>query len=302
MARDGDSNSTKEPATPIILAAVDGSASAYHAVAWAGAEAALRGCALHILTSMSIAGGFDPDTAPSLPERHRCSREGDQIVDEAARIARTTSSGAAAAITTEVTFELIAPALITRSRQMQMLVVGSRGMGAFQRGLLGSVSTAVTHYAHCPVAVIHTTSALDAVSVGKPVVVGVDGTGASAPAVALAFDEASRRKVGLVAVHTWSDISGLDLPAAGWGQPARAVLAESLAGYQERYPEVEVERVVALDRPVRALLDQSEYSQLLVVGSRGRGGFSSMMLGSTSTALLHAVDIPMIIVRAPRPN
>lgn len=226
MARDGDSNSTKAPANPTILAAVDGSASAYHAVAWAGAEAALRGCALHILTSMSVAGGFDPDTAPSLPERHRCSREEEQIVGEAARIARTTSSGAAAAITTEVTFELIAPALITRSRQMQMqmLVVGSRGMGAFQRGLLGSVSTAVTHHAHCPVGVIHTTSALDAVSVGKPVVVGVDGTGASAPAVALAFDEASRRTVGLVAVHTWSDISastsrpriGANLPGQYW--------------------------------------------------------------------------------------
>ncbi|WP_459545793.1 universal stress protein [Nocardia sp. X0981] len=300
MVRHGAPHSAKDSAVPTILAAVDGSASGYHAVAWAGAEAALRGCALHILTSMSVAGGFDLDIVPSLPEQHG-RREGDQIAGEAARIARTTSGGATA-ITTEVTFELIASALITRSRQMQLLVVGSRGMGAFQRGMLGSVSTAVTHHAHCPVAVIHTTSALDAVSVGKPVVVGVDGTANSDAAIALAFDEAARRKVDLLAVHTWSDISGLDLPATDWDQPARAVLAESLAGHQEQYPDVEVRRVVTLDRPVRALLDQSEYGQLLVVGSRGRGGFSSMMLGSTSTALLHAVDIPMIIDRAPRPD
>ncbi len=201
-------------------------------------------------------------------------------------------------VTTELTFELIAPALIARSAHAQMLVVGSRGMGAFQRGLLGSVSTATTHHAHCPVAVVHTLSALDPVSVTKPVVVGVDGTANSRPATALAFDEATRRKVDLVAVHAWTDTSSLDVSVEGWEEPARAVLTRSLGEYPERYPDVRVRSVVTVNRPVRSLLEESEEAQLLVVGSHGRGGFSSMVLGSTSNTLLHTVEVPMLVVRS----
>ncbi|MCX0273180.1 universal stress protein [Nocardia zapadnayensis] len=119
--------------------------------------------------------------------------------------------------------------------------------------------------------------------------------------MALAFEEAARRKVGLVAVHAWSDTSGYDIPLRHWDgarDPARALLAENLAGYVEKYPDVPVERIVTADRPVRSLLDASADAQLVVVGSHGRGGFTSMLLGSTSNALLHAVDIPIVIVRS----
>ncbi|MEV3964477.1 universal stress protein [Nocardia sp. NPDC050193] len=295
MLSDGNPNTTAEQT---ILAAADGSTSAYRAVAWASAEAVLRGCALHIITSMGIPGGYDPDTAPALADRRRLGHEGEQILAEAARTARAVSSGSEPAVTTELTFELIAPALIARSAHAQMLVVGSRGMGAFQRGLLGSVSTATTHHAHCPVAVVHTLSALDPVSVTKPVVVGVDGTENSRPATALAFDEAARRKVDLVAVHAWTDISSLDVSVEGWEEPAHAVLTRSLGEYPERYPDVRVRPTVTVNRPVRSLLEESEDAQLLVVGSHGRGGFSSMVLGSTSNTLLHTVEVPMIVVRS----
>ncbi|WP_416566365.1 universal stress protein [Nocardia testacea] len=291
-------NNPDTAAEQTILAAADGSTSAYRAVAWASVEAVLRGCALHIITSMGIPGGYDPDTAPALADQRRLGHEGDRILAEAARTARAASSGTEPVVTTELTFELIAPALIARSAHAQMLVVGSRGMGAFQRGLLGSVSTATTHHAHCPVAVVHTLSALDPVSVTKPVVVGVDGTENSGPATALAFDEAARRKVDLVAVHAWTDISSLDVSVEGWEEPARAVLIRSLGEYRERYPDVRVRPVVTVNRPVRSLLEESEEAQLLVVGSHGRGGFSSMVLGSTSNTLLHTVEVPMIVVRS----
>ncbi|MEU1996803.1 universal stress protein [Nocardia gamkensis] len=284
-----------------ILAAVDGSASSYQAVAWAAAEAALHRRALHIITSMAIPTGFGPGISLGEADLEWLRRDGDRILAEAARVARTAAPGDEPAITTEVSFELAIPLLIDRSARARMLVVGSRGLGAFQRGLLGSVSTATTHHAHCPVAVIHGISAIDAVSARQPVLVGVDGTGNSVPAVELAFEEASRRKVDLVALHAWSDTSGLDMPARGWDaarESAEAVLAESLVGWGERYPDVTVRRVVTADRPVRSLLEQSADTQLVIVGTRGRGGFASTVLGSTSNALLHSVEVPMIVVRS----
>ncbi|MGW4718386.1 universal stress protein [Nocardia sp. NPDC004260] len=283
-----------------ILAAVDGSASSYQAVAWAAVEAALHHRSLHIVTSMAIQTGFGPEMSLGEADLEWLRGDGERILTEAARVARTAVPGAEPAITTEVTFELIIPMLIERSARAWMLVVGSRGMGAFQRGLLGSVSTAATHHARCPVAVIHGIAAIDAVSARQPVLVGVDGTDNSVAAVELAFEEASRRKVDVVALHAWSDTSGPDAPVRGWDgarESAEAVLAESLAGWADRYPDVAVRRVVTAGRPGRSLLDESANAQLVVVGSHGRGGFASMLLGSTSNTLLHSVEVPLIVVR-----
>ncbi|MGK8507673.1 universal stress protein [Nocardia asiatica] len=284
-----------------ILAAVDGSASSYQAVAWAAAEAALHRRGLHIITSMAIPTGFGPGISLGEADLEWMRRDGERILSEATRVARTAAPGDELAISTEVSFELVIPLLIERSAQAWMLVVGSRGLGAFQRGLLGSVSTATTHHAHCPVAVIHGISAIDAVSARQPVLVGVDGTDNSMPAVELAFEEAARRKVDLVALHAWSDTSGLDIPVRGWDaarESAETVSSECLAGWGERYPDVAVRRIVTADRPARSLLDESANTQLVVVGTHGRGGFASTVLGSTSNALLHAVEVPMIVVRS----
>lgn len=75
------------------------------------------------------------------------------------------------------------------------------------------------------------------------------------------------------------------------------MLAESLAGWSERYPDVAVRRVLVRDRPVRALLSEAENAQLVVVGSHGRGGFTGMLLGSTSAALVQSVECPIVVVR-----
>ncbi|MEU7766618.1 universal stress protein [Nocardia sp. NPDC049190] len=296
----GESVSHSKQLNSPILVAVDGSASSYQAAAWAAVEAALHSCPLHILTSMAVQTSFGPGMMLSEADIGWMRGEGERVLAEATRVAHT-AAGEDPEITTEMTFELVIPTLIERSTQVRMLVVGSRGLGAFQRGLLGSVSTATTHHAHCPVAVIHGISAIDAVSAMQPVLVGVDGTSNSVPAVELAFEEASRRKVGLIALHAWSDTSGLDVPVPGWDaakQSAEADLAESLAGWGERYPDVLVRRRVVADRPVRSILDESANTQLVVVGSHGRGGFASMLLGSTSNALLHSAEVPMIVVRS----
>ena len=139
--------------------------------------------------------------------------------------------------------------------------------------------------------------------VQAPVLVGIDGSSASELATAIAFEEASRRNVGLIALHAWSDVDVSEWPGADW--PATQsisdqVLAERLAGGQKQYPDVNVHRVVVRDQPARELVKRSEEAQLLVVGSRGRGGFAEMLVGSVSERVAQLARIPVIVARESR--
>lgn len=82
-------------------------------------------------------------------------------------------------------------------------------------------------------------------------------------------------------------------------QDAVEVLAERLAGYAQDYPDVTIERSVLPEDPAKALLDAAGAdASLLVVGSRGRGGFRGLLLGSTSQKVMHHAECPVMVVRA----
>ncbi|MBU3062387.1 universal stress protein [Nocardia sp. NEAU-G5] len=293
-------DSTRREPNPPILAAVDGSAASYKAATWAATDAALHGCGLHLVTSVSVPAGYGPGAMLTGTDTDWLQVEGERIVTEATRIVRAAMPGAEPPVTTEVSWSPDIPDLIERSRRVRTLALGSSGAGALRRGLVGSVTSAMVRHAHCPVAVIHYEQAADPMEVIQPVVVGVDGSPNSVPALVAAFEEASLRKVGLTAVHAWAD-TAVSYLSMDWENAMREnedmVLAESMAGWSERYPEVPVRRVVVRDRPVRALLEEAHGAQLVVVGSHGRGGFTGMLLGATSNALVHTVECPILVVR-----
>jgi nucleotide-binding universal stress UspA family protein len=245
-----------------------------------------------------LAGGAVPPPS-EISEWQR--PEGEEIISAAVELAKdSVQNGTLPQLNAEVYFSATGPALFDLSTHAQMIVVGSRGHGRVGRVLLGSVSTGLIHHAHCPVAVIHDETPTASQPSKLPVVVGIDGSPASELATAIAFDEASWRGVDLIALHAWSDAHVSDIPSIEWSAQqavGEEALAERLAGWQERYPDVVVRRKLMLDAPARHLLEEAESAQLLVVGSHGRGGFSGMLLGSVGTAVAQAARIPVIVAR-----
>jgi nucleotide-binding universal stress UspA family protein len=284
-----------------VLVGVDGSPAAKYAVDWAARDAAMRNIRLTLVHAVRPVGvTLPPLSAPTAFSRWQVEHA-QKILDDAVDIARrSTPGGGPAQIESELLFSPAIPTLVDLSKEAQLVVVGSRGRGPLARSVLGSVSSSLIRHAHCPVAVIHDEDPLMPNPAEAPVLVGIDGSSVSELATAIAFQEASWRGVGLVALHVWSDVEVNDFPAIDWPAmkpAAEEVLAERLAGWQERYPDVTVRRVVECDHPTYHLIRESESAQLVVVGSHGRGGFAGMLLGSVSTAVAHSARMPVIVAR-----
>lgn len=188
--------------------------------------------------------------------------------------------------------------LVAESEAASMLVLGSRQSTTYGLVALGSVAAAVCPRAHCPVVVLRAPA-------GEPadqpaVVVGVDSTEASELVLAFAFDYASRHRLPLKAILCWKPERSV---AALWHHPrpsaelAESWLAEALAGWREKYPDVAVQATVHQDDPVPALVADSIEQRLLVVGTRGRHALAGTLLGSVSQGVLHHAICPVAVVQ-----
>jgi nucleotide-binding universal stress UspA family protein len=285
-----------------ILVGVDGSPSSDFAVCWAARDAAMRDVPLTLVHMLKT---FVP-TFPQIPLPVGVALwqedDGRRVLEEAVKIAEdATTMRGKVKISCQVKCAPPVPTLVEMSAEAVMVVVGSNGRGAAARLFLGSVSSGVVRSARCPVAVIHDEDPVMPHPHRAPVLVGIDGSPASELATAVAFDEASRRGVELTALHTWNDVVALELPKVDWAAvkaEAERSLAERLAGWQERNPDVTVHQLIVRDRPDRQLIEQSESAQLVVVGSHGRGGLTGALLGSVSNAIVHAVRTPVIVARS----
>jgi nucleotide-binding universal stress UspA family protein len=285
---------------PGIVVGVDGSTASKAAIEWAARDAAMRNVSLTLVHVASGLPGTWPQTPPPLGFGEWQQKRGRDVIDDALGIVEDATRGVdAVRVKTEMYYSATIPTLVDMSKEAELVVVGCRGQGALG-AWLGSVSSGLIHHAHCPVAVIHDDGRVMGHKAQSPILVGIDGSPTSELATAIAFDEASRRHVDLIALHAWSDAGVLDFPGFDWStmkSSEEAVLAERMAGWQERYPDVTVHRLVVCDRPARQLIEQAESVQLAVVGSHGRGGFAGMLLGSVSAALVQASRTPVIVAR-----
>jgi nucleotide-binding universal stress UspA family protein len=283
-----------------IIVGIDGSPESDAAVNWAAHDAAIRGLPL---TLVHVENPAAPtwSQAPMLeesPEQQKA--EGRSLLAKASTIARDAIADTAQIqINGELLSSATVPTLVDQSKDAELIVVGSRGRGALSRSILGSVSSGLIRHAHCPVALIRDADPQMPHPAQAPVLVGIDGS-TSDLATAIAFEEASLRNADLIALHAWNDVAMNAIPGYDWS-PTTAkeghLLAEALAGWQERYPDVSVHEQLVSGRAAHALVDASQSAQLVVVGSHGSGALAGMLLGSVSNAVVQAVDRPVIVAR-----
>ncbi|WP_159850357.1 universal stress protein [Nocardia sp. CY41] len=286
-------------ASAAVVVGIDGSEDSDPAVQWAAETAARRGRRLLIVHGLDLAStqavfGMYDLLVPAVAQRLR--EEGAARLACAARSARRVDPQLR--VDTELSPAHPATLLIERSASAHLVVLGAGPGGELAH--IGSTLLAVTAHGHGDIVVVHDTGSEQRTRTDGPVVVGVDGSAEAEAAVGAAFAEADIRGASLVAVHVAADFGFRSdapelLPVRELETAAQLVLAEQLAGWQEKFPEVEVIRKVSVARPRTMLTAWSKSAQLLVVGSRGRGGFRGLLLGSVSNFLVQHAHCPVMV-------
>ncbi|HEY6746788.1 MAG TPA: universal stress protein [Mycobacteriales bacterium] len=279
-----------------VLVGVDGSEASLDAAQWAAADAEASGQAL------TVCYVSDTITLTDMPVPKQLRQDGLDAGERTVEYALARVRHAAPTIDAagHVTEGNPAAELIRMSPEAEQIVVGSRGVGGFVQLVLGSVGAEVATYARCPVVVVRGGSCGR-----REVVVGVDGSHHSDQALEYAFSYAARHGLHVHAVHALGERASVPLPpvsALAWqtqdqSEHARILLAEAVAPWQHKYPRVQAERTV-VDGPAAAILTEaSKGAALMVVGSRGHGGFAGLLLGSVSHALLRHAHCPVVVAR-----
>jgi nucleotide-binding universal stress UspA family protein len=289
-----------------IVVGVDSTPSSRVALAWAADEALRRRLPLRVVHALDWPAGAyqSPDDQRPWQTWASVFRAGGERILEDAR-AFAAGRHPEVAVSAWLVDGAPAQALRGQAGEAAMVVLGSRRLSSVRELLTtGSVAVPVSAHSPCPVAVVREFE--HAMEQPAFVVVGVDGSKSSETALEFAFEEASRRGAALVAVYAWrpsalqAGIASVRHEEPGAEAGHRLLLAESLAGWREKYPDVELRRELVPGHPVHVLSEASRHALALVVGSRGRGGFAGMLLGSVSQGVIHHAQCPVIVV--PRPE
>ncbi len=276
-----------------VVAGVSRTTTAGGSVAWAADAAARHGRQLCLVHAQEWPAGAAPKDRHDAPEQVWASHfraAGQSVLDDLRASAAERVPGLQ--ITTRLLDGRPAPALREAAEEASLLVVGvHRVSGPGEAATFGGVGPALVGHPPCPVALApEPGSRFDPYG---PVMVGVDGSAASAPAVSFAFEEAAAWDADLLAVQVRRPRHG-DWPEDL--QESALDISEALAGWQEKYPEVMVRQRVLVGNPAVQLAESAAEARCLVVGTRGVGGFRGMVLGSTSRSLAHMAPAPLVVV------
>jgi len=285
--------------TGAIVVGVDGSPLGEHAVLWAAEEARLQN------RSLLLVHAIEPISANQLAwlssagiPPHQVNREAQDVAARVIERARTLADDRRPAERVETEIRLGDPrrVLLDHAERAPLVVVGTRGHGRVAGLLLGSVSGAVLRHATCPVAVVRPGPAES-----RGVLLGVDLSLAGLPAVEAAFGQASQRRLPLTVVHClWDTLIGRDAwahvdPSDPDADEARRLVAETLAGAQEKYPDVAVRVEITRGAIEDCLVDLSQRHELLVIG-RSAGRLRHLTWGAHATTIAEHAHSPVLVV------
>jgi nucleotide-binding universal stress UspA family protein len=269
-----------------IVVGVDGSASAAAAVEWAAADAQRRGLAVLIVHVCEPWSFVSEGT-------QFCEGVLEAAADRALALTRDV------VVETRLTCGDVVGRLLGESASADSVVLGSRGLGGFAGMITGSVGMAVAGHAAGPVVIVRRTPVLQ----HGIVVVGDDGSEHSDAAIEYAVEQARARGVPLRVVFAWQAPVVSPYTAAYnalleevYEQQGR-LAAERVTPWREKNPDVQIVDQQAPGHPVNVLVQAGDTADLLVMGSHGRGGLASAVLGSVSHAVLHRQTCPIAVVR-----
>ncbi len=276
-----------------ILVGLDGSAPSEAGLEWAAHEAARRGVGLYLVHvyPWSLLG------VSSDPSRSAGWEGAQRLVADARRRAEKIAPGVH--VRTKVVTDSPAAALVQRSADAGLVVLGARGRGGFRELLAGSVALQVAGHAAAPVVLVR--AGWRPPVADREIVVGI-GTD---EALAAAFAEADLRGVRLRAVRAWRPIMGVT-PAgvtpmgetlADIEHYETKLLRRAVAPWREKYPQVGVVESVVCDSARRALAEASARAELLVIGARDHFGVHALALGTTAHAVIHHAVCPVLVAR-----
>lgn len=284
-----------------ILVGVDGSSESYNAVDWAGAYAQHYGASVHVICTYGLASYTSPSLEPGYATLN------DEQLREAAE--RAVAEGVSRLrpfnipVTSSVEIGDAAGVLVGHSREVDMVVVGSRGGGSFLDRLLGSVSAFLPVHADCPVVVVPELLTGTPFMPLRRIVVGADGSEVSTNALQAAVDEAISWKAELSAVSALPYSTGAGMFAWMLAAADRSVLLDEMRAGLERAitaavagRDLTVKKLVMDGSPAELLTEFSTAVDLVVVGNRGRGGIQGIILGSTSQTVLEHSTCPVMVV------
>lgn len=289
-----------------VVVGYDGSAASALALGWAVTAASQRKAPLEIVTTWAPPGvpfGMGMGVAPGASLADRAEQEARRLCGAAVtRAKKLDPTAGELRIAGAAINGAPAKTLVEMSEDARLLVVGTHGRQGLASTLLGSVSRQVMTHATCPVVVVRE----PADPAAKDIVVGIDGSPQSRKALEFAFEHAARTGLPLRVMHVW-DLPAVLSPTTHPEFSAGEVLrdfkgsasrgtAEMVAGFAEDWPDVQVEQEVVQGLAAKRLVEASQHAALLVVGSRGHGGFVGLLLGSVSNSVGHQAECPVAIV------